>query len=495
MLFNRNKNIRNKSVNKKSLIGNSLLASLVFLPTINQEAFAKSRTYVAVEPLTCDLVEAIALPTDDVTCLVDREKDVHDLKLTPQQLQLLNNADLVFTLGKEMTPAMRNWEDKKNTVVIGVSAIDIDDHSDHDDHDDHADHDDHDDHADHADHSDHDERSFEWAGLFDLKAGTYTWSFAKVNGDYADPAMRMVILKSGDIDSSEDLALKLLNSDDAINKNDNDVLTPTKDAYVLNFEEKEDVTTFTVEIKKDGKYVFFTEHMPFEFEANEHFFKDNVGDDIEAIAQVPEEGHDHHHHDHGGLDPHVWHDPHNIIKMAEIVKNKLKSQLGIFNGTDRNLINERFNTVDSILENLDDWIVEQVETVPESERVIVSKHKALEYYGDAFGFEIISLLDYLGESSSLRPETIGEVLEGLKEGDIKVIFVEQFPPSKLMKNLSRQSSVPLSEDRLYVDGLMLEGNLVTVAIHNTCTIVNSLGGECDEDEGSILENQWNDLLD
>ena len=124
----------------------------------------------------------------------------------------------------------------------------------------------------------------------------------------------------------------------------------------------------------------------------------------------------------------------------------------------------------------------------------MSKHKALEYYGDAFGFKIISLLDYLGESSSLRPDTISEVLQGLKEGNIKVIFVEQVPPSKLMKNLSRQSSVPLSEDRLYVDGLMLEGNTVTVAIHNTCTIVNSLGGQCDEDEASDLESEWEDLL-
>ena len=128
MSFQGNKNIKNKPLSKRNLIGNSLLASLVFLPTINNEVFAKNRSYVAVEPLTCDLVEAIALPSDDVICLVEREQDVHDLKLTPQQLQILNNADLIFTLGKEMTPAMKNWEDKKNTVVIGVSAIDIDDH-------------------------------------------------------------------------------------------------------------------------------------------------------------------------------------------------------------------------------------------------------------------------------------------------------------------------------------------------------------------------------
>ena len=39
-----------------------------------------------------------------------------------------------------MTPSIRNWENKKNTVVVGVSAIDVDDHSDHGGHDDHSDH-------------------------------------------------------------------------------------------------------------------------------------------------------------------------------------------------------------------------------------------------------------------------------------------------------------------------------------------------------------------
>ena len=71
--------------------------------------------------------------------------------------------------------------------------------------------------------------------------------------------------------------------------------------------------------------------MPFEFEAEEHFLKNLLGSDIEPIAQVPEEG-GHHHHDHGGLDPHIWHDPHNIIKMGEDKKNvfneKYKKTIG-----------------------------------------------------------------------------------------------------------------------------------------------------------------------
>ena len=346
---------------KKVSIRNSLIASTALFSITTNVAFAESKNYVAVEPLTCDIVKSIALPSDEVTCLVDRKQDVHDLKISPKQARLLKKADKVFTLGTEMTPTMRNWVKKNSTVVLGVSAIDIDDHSDHDDHGHsakkHEEHDDHDDHG----HS----------------------------------------------------------------------------------------------------------------------------------AKKHEEHDDHDDHDHGGVDPHVWHDPHNIIKMGKVVSKSLKKDVP--ERKLRKAISKRFKTFDKTLEDLDKWIVKQVSTIPSSNRVIASKHKAMDYYGDAFGFETISLLDVIGHSSSLRPQNISKVLNELKEENVKVIFKEQEPASKLVNNLSKQSSIPLSSNQIFVDGLMMEGNTITVAVHNTCTIVNELGGSCDDTTSFDLESNWGSL--
>ncbi len=363
--------LTNKTGSRKSIIKNSVIAGTIIFSGFGQDVMAKGKSYVAVEPLVCDLVKSIALPSDEVTCLVNRKQDVHDLKINPRQAQLLNSADKVFTLGKEMTPSMRNWENNKNTVVVGVSAIDVDDHSDHGGHDDHSDHGGHDDHAEHSakvdDHSDH--------GGHD---------------DHSDHG-----------------------------------------------------------------------------------------------------GHD----DHGGLDPHVWHDPQNIIKMGDLISKSLKKDISVFNRGDRKLINERFEKFDSILEALDSWIVKQVESIPKENRVIVSKHKAMEYYGDAFGFESISLLDFLGDSSSLRPDNIKSALKELKEDNVLALFPEQKPASKLLRNLSRQSSIPLASNQIFVDGLMMDGNTVSVAVHNTCTIVDSLGGSCDKESASKIQSEWYKLSD
>ena len=460
------------STNNKLIFRGSILAGTLLFTASSQEAYAKGKSYVAVEPLVCDLVKSMAIPSDKVTCLVDRKADVHDLKITPRQAQLLNKADKVFTLGKEMTPAMRNWEEKSKTVVVGVNAIDVENPS------------------------PEEGGAFEWAGLFDLSAGSYTWSFAKVDGEYADPAMKMVILESDDIEESEELASDLLGSDDSINKKDNATLVPSNKAYTLKFDQKKDKTVFNIEIKKSGKYSFFTEHMPFEFEADEHFLKDLARVDIEPIAQVPDEGdghHHHHHHGHGSLDPHVWHDPSNVMKMGKVISKSLKNDISVFNRKDRSLINERIDSANNILGNLQRWTSKQVSTIPVSNKVIVSKHKAMDYYGAAFGFETISLLDTLGDSSSLRPENISSVLRELKEDNVQVLFPEQVPTSKLLRNLSRQSSIPLAVDQIFSDGLMPKGNTISVAVHNTCTIVNSLGGSCDKNSGVNLENQWDSL--
>jgi len=255
-----------KKAPSKSIIKNSLIAGSLIFSGFGHDVLAKGKSYVAVEPLVCDLVKSIALTSDKVTCLVDRKQDVHDLKINPRQAQLLNSADKVFTLGKEMTPTMKNWEDKSNTVVVGVSAIEVENPS------------------------SEEGGAFEWAGLFELSAGKYKWSFAKVDGEYADPAMKMVILESDDIELSEELAEELLGSDQNIEKSNNGILSASDKAFVLNFDQRKDITEFNVEIKKDGKYAFFTEHMPFEFEADEHFFKDLAKNDIEPVAQEPDMG-------------------------------------------------------------------------------------------------------------------------------------------------------------------------------------------------------------
>ena len=69
--------LTNNTSSSKSIIKNSVIAGTMIFSGFGQDVMAKGKSYVAVEPLVCDLVKSIALPSDEVTCLVDRKQDVH----------------------------------------------------------------------------------------------------------------------------------------------------------------------------------------------------------------------------------------------------------------------------------------------------------------------------------------------------------------------------------------------------------------------------------
>lgn len=117
-----------------------------------------------------------------------------------------------------------------------------------------------DEHGEHT-HKHEEENAFAWSGVFELNEGKYKWSFAKVNGEYSDPTMKIVILKSENIESAKSKAEILMESEIIIQKKDNEVLIPVEAPYLLIFDDTKDRTVFTINLEEEGKYVFFTEHM------------------------------------------------------------------------------------------------------------------------------------------------------------------------------------------------------------------------------------------
>ena len=312
-----------------------LILSTISILSYVSFANAETKVIASIKPLH-SLVSYVMDGVGKPGILVDGSSSPHTFQLKPSHAEMLQEADIVFWIGEDLESFLESPLESIATNSKHIALMESDEiellkfrekniFEDHDDHDDHADEhgDEHDDHADeHGD--DHGDHAFEWAGVFDLTEGTYNWSFAKVGGDYADPAMKMVILMSDEIESSEERAEELLESSNSTDRSHSGTLSANDLAFMLNFDESRETTVFSVEIKEAGKYAFFTEHMPFEFEADEHFFKDLSGNDVEPIAQEPDSGHDHHHgHAHGEFDIHFWLDPEIAKTIVMIVSSEL----------------------------------------------------------------------------------------------------------------------------------------------------------------------------
>ncbi len=458
----------------KNLKKSSIIFTILSFLTLFTSANADIKVVASIKPihsLVSYLMDGVAKPD----LIVDGYASPHGFAMKPSHAKMLQDADIVFWVGEDLENFLEKplnsiakkadkieLMDAKGIVKLKFRERNIfDDHDDHGhgDHDDHAKKDDHDDHDDHAKKDDHDDHghgahAFEWAGLFELKAGTYKWSFAKVDGDYADPAMKMVILSAHDIEEVEEVAEKLLEGETVEAKKDGEVLVAKNNSYSLNFDANKDVSVFDVKIAKDGKYAFFTEHMPFEFEANEHFFKDLAGKDLEPIAQEPEgDGHDHGHgehakkegghddhddhdghegHHHGEFDPHIWLDP---INASAILKEMTEHLIE----NDSKNASKYKNNLNKALKDIDKLTADVKSELNQSVASIVF-HDAYQYFEERFN---VNILGAFTVNTDVMPgaEQLAEIREIIEHDNVACVFSEpQFNPD-IIKAVAKDMNI------------------------------------------------------
>ena len=452
---------------------------------------------VATFSILGDMVAQIGGEHIALTTLVGPDGDAHVYQPTPADAKAVAGADVLFVNGLEFEgwlERLAEASDFNGAYVVATSGIDPipfeEEHGDeHDDHDDHG-------HGDHA---------FEWAGTFDLAAGTYKWSFAKVDGGYADPAMKMVVLASGDIEASEEQAEALLEASASDAKGDNETLVAQEKAYTLSFDDAKDMTVFTVEISDAGKYTFFTEHMPFEFEADEHFFKDLSGTDVEPIAQEPDGGHhdhghgdhakhddhddhghddhaehddhaghdDHHGHHHGAFDPHAWQSVDNAILYVDNIAAALaKADPGNATAYFQN----RAAYV-AELEALETEVRALVDAIPAEKRTVVTSHDAFGYFAASYGLEFKAPQGLSTESEASAAD-VAKMIEQIREEGISAVFVESITDNRLLEQIARETGVGIG-GTLYSDALSGSDGPASTYLdmmrYNATTLTQALG--------------------
>jgi zinc transport system substrate-binding protein len=365
--------------------------------------------------------------------MVKPGSDPHTYEPKPSQMIALSKADIYFPIKIEFEDAWLNKfkEQNKNMHFVemtkGVEFINMPEHG-------------------HEEETHNEEAlPFEWAGVFHLKKGEYTWSFDKINGKYADPKMKFLMIKASKksddlIESYEEEAKKSFHSPATIATNNN-VIHSNK-THELHFDENKNQTVFKITIKEDAKYLFFTEHMPFEFEDKEHFFKDVVRNDIEPILTHPESnGHHHHHHD---FDPHTWVSPTNVKIMAKNIYDTLVNK-------DSKNTNYYKNNYEKFLKEInatDKKIKDILSGIPVNSKFMVFHpswgYFAKEYNLIQFPIEV--------EGKEPKPNMLRKIIEKAKKQNVKAIFTQQEFSDKSAKAIAAQLNIkvlketPLAKD-------------------------------------------------
>ena len=152
-------------------------------------------------------------------------------------------------------------------------------------------------------HHEHESGSFEWAGVFVMNDSTHTWSMQKVGGEYVDSTMRLVLIPTDtpteeNMEELETGVEALIEGDSCTIVEDGETMSSiatTGSCFELHVGTGDD-SAFTIDTTGITGMAIYAQHVPTEFERDQHYLKDSASTDIEAIAQEGAGEHDHGNH-------------------------------------------------------------------------------------------------------------------------------------------------------------------------------------------------------
>jgi len=176
-------------------------------------------------------------------------------------------------------------------------------------------------------------------------------------------------------------------------------------------------------------------------------------------------------------DPHIWFD----VKNWELITAYVVKKLSEADPENKSLFETNGRMYLEELKTLDVEIKATINTLPQDKRILVTAHDAFNYFGKAYGFEVVGLqgLSTATEAGVMDVQNLANFIISKK---IKAIFVESSVPKRTIealqaavnsKNYTVEIGGTLFSDALGNDGTP-EGTYIGMFKHNVHTIVNAL---------------------
>ena len=178
-----------------------------------------------------------------------------------------------------------------------------------------------------------------------------------------------------------------------------------------------------------------------------------AGDAIEAIEGLTTEGEDEHaDHGHGLEDPHFWFDP----LRVKLVVNDIAARLSVIDPERGSTYTANASAYNARLDELHSWTEEQVATVPEDRRLLVTSHDSYGYFANLYGFEVVGVV--LSITTDVEPSAgdLADLVHEVKENNVPAVFGETTVSERLAKAVASESGVKLV--RLYSGSLGPDGS-------------------------------------
>lgn len=179
----------------------------------------------------------------------------------------------------------------------------------------------------------------------------------------------------------------------------------------------------------------------------------------------------------GNYDPHVWFD----VSLWRLAAQRILDVLIELRPEAEEDFRRNAEAYFKALDDLHAYAAEQIATIPEGQRVLVTAHDAFEYFGRAYGIEVMGLQG-ISTASEYGLQDLTALVNIIVERKIKAVFVESSIPRDSIEALVRGAqdkghAVTIGGE-LFSDAMGAartpEGTYIGMVRHNVDTIVEAL---------------------
>jgi manganese/zinc/iron transport system substrate-binding protein len=183
------------------------------------------------------------------------------------------------------------------------------------------------------------------------------------------------------------------------------------------------------------------------------------------------------------FDPHVWMDPerwqHVVVAIRDALTGAMPERQAEFEANTAAYLAD--------IDALGGFAKNALATVPDESRVLISAHDAFNYFGQAYGFDVIGIQG-ISTQSEAGLHRVAELVDLLVERKVGAVFVESSVSDRSVRALIEGAAAKGHEvvigGSLFSDAMgepgSYEGTYLGMIDHNATTITRALGGKAPE---------------
>jgi ABC-type Zn uptake system ZnuABC Zn-binding protein ZnuA/ABC-type Mn2+/Zn2+ transport system permease subunit len=189
-------------------------------------------------------------------------------------------------------------------------------------------------------------------------------------------------------------------------------------------------------------------------EGHDHEHEEDHAEESPHDEHSGEVGHEHEGEDESELDPHWWHDPRNVAAAVPGIENALAV-------ADPSRKAEFIRNADAYVAEvkaLDAGIAKCIDSVPPSQRKLVTDHDAFGYSANRYGIEVVgAVIPSQTTQAQASAKDLSELAKTIEAENVKAVFPESSLSAKVAEAIARQTGAS-ADYTLYGDTLGPEGS-------------------------------------